>query len=532
MSLTLAAPVAARPALRAGRVLEQALLLSLLLHLLAMLGMALLLLPGMPGGPNSDVAGRMAYVAGHPWLWRLGWLPWQLTALSDLLLALALLRAPAIPRLPAGLTFGVTMIAILPDQIGQFLWVTHGVDLASSGNLAAYSAFEAAAFPWVGGVAALLYTLAAVGWTWCFASAGIWARTLTPYSIAVWALFAFAAVSPLLPPAMRPPAALIATANALGFVLLVLWMSLVLELLLRRTRPTAAHGRYAPWRHPRPLLGRPIALVASSRLLRTICEYVPTVAFLSDITDVIYVNYIVEADRLAPLVPPGLELQRLGPGGRYAFFTFLSYNHGHIGPALLGPLRRLLPSPVQTNWRIHVRDPRTGIGGIYFVSNAINSTLHALPARMLSEGMPMHVLRHAAIRATVGGGWQMDLDPGAGTAPDAHAVLRRAVALPTDGPWRGCFPSYKAMLAYCVPQDRAMSSQPWYGRITHQEIHLGIPLTACEPLAGTVVSQAAQAFVGDAEPFCFRVAQVGFRFDREEYDPLYATTIRDGSMLH
>src|SRR6476646_1339821 len=144
MSLTIAAPVVARPALRAGRFLEQALLLSLVLHLLAMLGLALLLLPGMPGGSQGDVAGRMAYVAGHPWLWRLGWLPWQLTALSDLLLALALLHAPAIPRLPATLTFAVTVVALLPDQIGQLLWVTHGVDLAGSGNLAAYSAFEAA----------------------------------------------------------------------------------------------------------------------------------------------------------------------------------------------------------------------------------------------------------------------------------------------------------------------------------------------------------------------------------------------------
>ncbi|HET7080040.1 MAG TPA: DUF2071 domain-containing protein [Chloroflexia bacterium] len=525
MSLTLAAGAAARPALRAGRFLEQALLLSLACHLLAMLSMAALLLPGMPGGLHAGVAGRMAYVADHPWLWRLGWLPWQLTALSDLLLALALLRAPIIPRRPAVLTFAATVVALLPDQIGQFLWVTYGVDLAGSGNLAAYSAFEAVTFPWVGGVAALLYTLAAVGWTWCFAGAGIWARALAPYSAAVWALFAFAALSPILPATIQPPAALIAAANALGFVLLALWMSLVLELLLRRTRPAAVHGRYAPWRHPRPILGRPIALIANSRLLRTICEYMPTVAFLSDITDVFYVNYIVEADRLAPLVPPGLELQRLGPGGRYAFFTFLSYNHGHFGPALLGPLRRLLPSPVQTNWRIHVRDPRTGVQGIYFVTNAINSTLHALPARMLSEGMPMHVLRRAAIRATGDGGWQMALNPGPGTAPDAHAVLHPAAGPPVDGPWRACFPSYLAMLAYCVPQDRAMSSQPWHARITRQEIHLGIPLAACEPLAGTVVSQAAQAFVGNATPFCFRVAQVAFRFDREEHDPLYSTMI-------
>ena len=71
-----------------------------------------------------------------------------------------------------------------------------------------------------------------------------------------------------------------------------------------------------------------------------------------------------------------------------------------------------------------------------------------------------------------------------------------------------------------VPMDRAFSSQPWYGRLTRQEIDLGIPLTSCEPLAGTVRSRAAEVIVGDAEPLCFRVARVHFRFDREEYEPL------------
>ena len=63
-----------------------------------------------------------------------------------------------------------------------------------------------------------------------------------------------------------------------------------------------------------------------------------------------------------------------------------------------------------------------------------------------------------------------------------------------------------------------MSSQPWYRRITRQEIQLGIPLECCEPLEGTVKTRAAQAIAGDAEPVCFRVAKVDFRFEREEYD--------------
>ena len=71
------------PAPHAARFLEWALLFTLVAHAAAMASMALLLLPAMPGGGTADDATRIARIANHPWLWRLGWLPWQLTALSE-----------------------------------------------------------------------------------------------------------------------------------------------------------------------------------------------------------------------------------------------------------------------------------------------------------------------------------------------------------------------------------------------------------------------------------------------------------------
>src|SRR5207237_5150791 len=108
MSIGTAQPVAAK-------FLERALLFTIVIHAVAMVWMVLFLLPGMPGGPNADSPGdfqinsalpslddptfvkaglrdRVAYIAEHPWRWRIGWIPWQLTALSDLLLAVALVR--------------------------------------------------------------------------------------------------------------------------------------------------------------------------------------------------------------------------------------------------------------------------------------------------------------------------------------------------------------------------------------------------------------------------------------------------------
>ncbi len=512
--------------------MEQVLLVNLGVHLVALLCTALFLLPGLPGGGSADNAARVAYLAAHPWLWRLGWLPWQLSAFVDLLTGVALWRTSWIPHRPAAFVLVFTILAILPDQGGQALWVTRGLDLAvmadHSGQLMPYLLFERQIYRAVVAWGATRYLCMAVGWSWCFAAAGTWNRTLTVLSVVAWSALAVGSAGLLLPEEFRPASVLIGAANGFGLTLLLFWMAAVTEQVLRRARPDESHGRLAPWRHPwRGVAGRALDVLANSRLLRAYCEWLPPVAFVSDISDVIYVNYLVEAERLEPFVPVGLELQRVGRGGRYALFTHLTYRHGHFGPRLLGPLRRLLPSPVHSNWRIYVHDPHTGLPGVSFVTNAINSTPHALTARLLSEGMPMHALKDAAVQVGVDRACRVLLDPGAGSAPDLRAVLHGGEPILPGTPWNECFDSYRALLAYCVPQDRAFSSQPWYDRITRQEIALEIPLDSCEPLSGEVSSHAATVFVGDALPLCFRVARVAFCFEREEYDPC----VREGVAL-
>ena len=130
----------------------------------------------------------------------------------------------------------------------------------------------------------------------------------------------------------------------------------------------------------------------------------------------------------------------------------------------------------------------------------------------------MHVLRSGSVTRTEDGEMRVALDPGEGSAPDASITLRPADAPELTGPWREFWEDYRAFLAYCVPQDRAMSSQPLRQRVSRQEIHLGIPVEACEPLGGEVVSRAASVIAGDQAPLCFRVAKVHFRFELEAHD--------------
>ncbi len=507
--------------------LERALLVNFVIHGVAMLAMALVLAPMLPGGGESDPVVRVSNIAAHPWLFRAGWLPWQLCAVADLWLAIALVRVRWIPRAASLVVLVLTIAAVIPDQYAQAMWITRGVDLAQAArdaaDLARYFDFEAPTFVLTAAWGAVLYTLAAIGWTVCLWRARLLSRALLVVSCVAWTVMLFVTTVLLVPPRWRIAPEAVALGNAVGFVLLEVWLALAAEAVLRRRRPLGIAGRDAPWRHPWDgALGRALDAVANSRFAASFLEPLPALAMISDITDVVYVNYLVPADSLSRLVPTGLLLQRLGPGGRYALFTFLTYKHGHFGFRMLGPLRRLMPSPVQTNWRIHVLDPRTGTRGIFFVTNAIASTLFSFGARMLTEGMPMHVLATGDLHRDEDGTVHLHLDPGAGSAPDAEATLRPSATPAMEGPWKACFPTFRDFLAYAVPQDRAMSTQPSAGTVTRQEIELGIPLDVCEPLAGEVHSRAAEAIAGDATPVCFRVPSVFFRFEVEEKDPLPA----------
>ena len=130
----------------------------------------------------------------------------------------------------------------------------------------------------------------------------------------------------------------------------------------------------------------------------------------------------------------------------------------------------------------------------------------------------MHVPWRADLVRDASGTVHLSIEPGRGTAPDARATLLPSLAQSIPPEWTECFGDWQGFLEYCVPQDRAMCCQPWYGRVARQEIELGIALKCCQRLEGKVESRAAAAVVGDAQPICFYVPSVTFRFSREVYD--------------
>jgi hypothetical protein len=218
--------------------LESALIFTFAAHVAAMLTMVAFLLPGIPGGTASGAAGRVRYVACHPWLWRAGWLGWQVTALSDLLLAIGLLCTRWVSKPAAAITVLLTLAAMCPDQIGQAVWTWTGPKLAAS-DPSQYLALETKLFRCITGWGGGGYLLAAFGWTWCFAAAGVWSRRMTILSIATWGLFAVSVAITFLPASIhdRPGVSkAVSGVNAVAFVLLLGWIADAWRLTRRRSR--------------------------------------------------------------------------------------------------------------------------------------------------------------------------------------------------------------------------------------------------------------------------------------------------------
>ena len=113
---------------RKDRSLERALLANFAVHGAGMLAMALGLARMLPGGGEPDPAVRVAQIAAHPWWFRAGWLPWHLCAVVDLWLAVALVRARWIPKVPA--------VAINPSISNSLAYRRkRTIDCTSSGSL-------------------------------------------------------------------------------------------------------------------------------------------------------------------------------------------------------------------------------------------------------------------------------------------------------------------------------------------------------------------------------------------------------------
>ena len=273
------------------------------------------------------------------------------------------------------------------------------------------------------------------------------------------------------------------------------------------------------YRHPRPgRTGRLIERLANSTRVahwrHAILSRLPFVTLASDVVDVIYVSWLVDASAAQALLPPGVTLwQRDGKTP----FTVLTYRHGHFGPRLAGPLRRLMPSPLQSNWRLYLEpaQERTQAGAppvatVFFLKNIMDSLPHALGTRLFSDILPTHLaagMTHAVDAQQA----HCSIVPGAGSAPAFDFQARREGGKQLDDAWRALFGSWDDAVRYLACQDAAIAHVPRNGRLALGEISLPVALSQVVPLTPLQAHCALLAQLpAVSTPFAFLVPSVPF----------------------
>ena len=496
-------------------------LACLLLHVAAPLAMVTLLWPGLD--MEVPLLERAHFVGEHAARWRLGWLPWQLTALSDIGLSLALLAYARAVSLPwarplalAGVV--VTLLALVPDQGAEAQEVTVLLSLARAQpvDLAAFGALEARLLLLTGTCATILYALMGLLWSLTAVALGgsLRHRAFLAVGGVIWLVFAAAAIvnAHATTHAGYPGFALNGVLNAVGFALLAPWLAwLVVVIGDGHHERCPAHDAAAQalrWPNTHATrstraAARCLSALAAAPGARDLARLaLPLPGLKSDIVDVVVLNWLVPTARVAHLVSRSMRLRSFGDRTP---LSILTYRHGAFGPQLLGPLRSLLPSPHQSNWRLYLEDA----GAIYLLGTCLDSAAHVLGSRLLSDGLPAHLA--TMVHARAGRRIETRIDPHGGSAPDLHSIVDESErVLPAE--FAAHFHSWDEAVRFLVEQDRAVRVLPALGGTVESLICIPIPLTAVVPAR---VVQCESLLLADIVEGCeslgFIVPRMDFR---------------------
>ena len=237
----------------------------------------------------------------------------------------------------------------------------------------------------------------------------------------------------------------------------------------------------------------------------------PFLTLHSDVRDVVYASWLVDAAAAQKLLPPGVTLwQRDGKTP----FTVLTYRHGHFGPAMLGPLRRLLPSPLQSNWRLYLETTPAGapdVPCVAFLKNIMDSVPHALGTRLFSDILPTHLAAGMTldVNATQA---RCTIAPGAGSAPALAIEAAFTENKTLDGEWQALFGHWRDAVAFLACQDAAIAHVPRNGKLVMGEIHLPVDLDQVQALAAARAECGLLAQLPPlSAPFAFFVPKVPFK---------------------
>lgn len=262
------------------------------------------------------------------------------------------------------------------------------------------------------------------------------------------------------------------------------------------------------------LRGRLEEWLANNRLLRrlrrSVLSRLPFVTLTSDVRDVVYASWVVPVYKVRQVVPDRIHLvERDGT----TVLTLLTYRHGHFGPALLGTLRALFPSPLQSNWRLYIDavdgQPRSSL--VLFIRNVFSSMLYALVTRILSDVLPSQAAR-SFTHVSSASDCETRIVDAEGTL-GLHLVARTEEAGILPDSFAALFNSWDEAVRFLALQDAAIAQVPDEAALAHSRIDLPIDPRTIQPMLVTHIEAGPwlRSLGADGPPLCFRVPSVRFR---------------------
>lgn len=122
------------------------------------------------------------------------------------------------------------------------------------------------------------------------------------------------------------------------------------------------------------------------KVKKTINKPFNGVVLKSDIKNVVYLNWMIPIEKIEHLIPEDFVLENWDG---HTVLSVLTYEHGNFGPKFIKYFRKILGSPLQSNWRLYL-DNCNEKPTVLFLSNIMNSLLYTVGSRTFSNIMETH----------------------------------------------------------------------------------------------------------------------------------------------
>ncbi len=201
----------------------------------------------------------------------------------------------------------------------------------------------------------------------------------------------------------------------------------------------------------------------------------------SDVTNVVFLNWLIPFESIAHLVPEHVKLKQYDG---QVLLTVLTYKHGNFRPVAFDRFKGIFGSPLQSNWRLYIENNTCFHSlepTVFFVKNIIGGFTYTIGSRCFSNILQTHLpdsFEHYADANQ----FVTKINPGHSNSPDLEITLETKPDWEIPSNMQPYFQNKEALIRAICNQDAAISDLPDTNKYALAKINLGFDHASLEPL--------------------------------------------------